>query len=117
MTSLQKYKKGIFLMIISSCLVCVGQLFWKLFSVEGVGQQKLVCLIIGFILYGFGAIIMVIAYRYGKLSVLQPILSLNYVITIILAAVILRETITMGKIVGVACIIAGVTLVSRGGNE
>lgn len=59
---------------------------------------------------------MIIAYRYGKLSVLQPILSLNYVLSIVLAAVILKEKITALKCIGVLIIITGVLLIA-GGNE
>ena len=45
----------------------------------------------GFCFYGVGAVVMIFAYRYEKLSVLQPILSLNYVLSIILAVVVLKE--------------------------
>lgn len=107
--SLRKNKKGIILMLISSIFVCVGQLFWKLASSYG-----LLFLSLGFILYGIGAIVMIIAYRYGKLSVLQPMLSLNYVLTIILAITILNEKITLIKVTGILSIILGVILIGGG---
>lgn len=109
--SIKKNKKGIMLMCLSSAFVCIGQLFWKL-AVEG----TLFYLAAGFLLYGIGALIMLIAYRYGSLSVLQPMLSLNYVFSIILSVSILHETVTLLKSIGVIIIIAGVFLIA-GGDE
>jgi drug/metabolite transporter (DMT)-like permease len=109
MESFKKNKYGILLMIISSICVCVGQLFWKLSINSGV-----LFLIIGFILYCIGALIMIVAYKFGSLSVLQPVLSLNYVLSIILASTILNEKITLIKVIGVLIIIVGVVLVGGG---
>lgn len=109
--SLKKNKHGIVLMALSSICVCIGQLLWKLSAEYGV-----VSLLSGFLLYGVGAIIMIIAYKFGSLSVLQPILSLNYVFSIVLAITILHEPIDLVKIIGVIIIIFGVTLIA-GGDE
>lgn len=109
--SIRKNKKGILLMIVSSLCVCTGQLLWKL-SAEG----GLLPLLAGFCLYGLGAVVMIVAYRYGKLSVLQPMLSLNYVLSIALAAVVLHEEVTLLKCVGVVVIVTGVLLIA-GGDE
>ena len=57
---------------------------------------------------------MIVAYRYGKLSVLQPMLSLNYVLSIILAAVVLKEEVTMIKCIGVLVIMTGVVMIAGG---
>jgi len=110
--SFKKNKIGILLMLISSFCVCIGQLFWKLSSHQGIPF-----LLLGFILYGFGAIIMVIAYRHGKLSVLQPMLSLNYIISVILASVLLNEPVTILKVIGVIVIMIGVVLICGGDEE
>lgn len=109
--SFRRNKKGILMMILSSICACVGQLFWKLSSEYGVP-----ILMLGFCLYAVGALIMLIAYKYGKLSVLQPILSLNYVLSIILGAVVLNETVTLLKCTGILVIIAGVVFIA-GGDE
>lgn len=101
--------KGIVLMILSSCLVSVGQLFWK-FS-EGVTLQWLIP---GFLCYGLGALVMIIAYRYGELSVLQPLLSVSYVLALILSVLFLGETITTTKVLGIMIIMTGVILVGGG---
>ena len=109
--SIQKNKKGILLMLVSSICVCVGQLLWKLSATQG-----LVFMLAGFVLYGAGALIMIIAYKFGKLSVLQPILSLNYVLSIVLATFVLHEAVTLYKVIGVIIITCGVIMIA-GGDE
>lgn len=110
--SFQKNKKGILLMVVSSICACIGQLFWKLS-----GQHGIPMLLLGFAFYGIGALVMLVAYRYGKLSVLQPILSLNYVISLVLGAVALHEPVTALKCVGILVIICGVVLIAGGDAE
>lgn len=110
--SVQKNKKGILLMLLSSICVCVGQLLWKLSAEKGI-----IFMLAGFCFYGAGALIMIIAYKFGKLSVLQPMLSLNYVMSIFLAAIILKEEITILKCIGVVIIIAGVIMIAGGDEE
>lgn len=110
--SFRKNKKGILLMLISSICVCVGQLLWKLSAEKGI-----LYMLVGFCFYGVGALVMIIAYRFGKLSVLQPMLSLNYVLSFFLAAIVLKEEITILKCIGVLVIIAGVILIAGGDEE
>ncbi|WP_025248820.1 EamA family transporter [Desulfitobacterium metallireducens] len=110
--SFKKNKKGILLMLLSSLCVCFGQLFWKLS-----GEQGLAMLLVGFILYGLGALVMLIAYRFGSLSVLQPMLSMNYVLTVFIASAILGEQITFSKILGISIIIVGIILIGGGDGK
>lgn len=109
--SFRKNRVGILLMVCSSVCVCVGQLLWKL-SAEG----SFFYLIAGFAIYGVGALAMIVAYKFGKVSVLQPILSLNYILSLVLAATVLKETITLVKCIGVLILLAGVILIA-GGDE
>ena len=60
---------------------------------------------------------MLIAYRFGSLSVLQPMLSMNYVLSILLGAVVLKEVVTIRKVIGVLVIMAGVILIGGGDEE
>ena len=103
--------KGILLMLVSAVCACLGQLLWKLSA-----DSSLLFLLAGFLLYGIGGVVMVVAYRFGKLSVLQPMMSLNYVLSIVLAVLILHENITVLKCAGVAVIMVGVVLIA-GGDE
>lgn len=109
--SFKKNKIGIGLMLLSALFACLGQMFWKLSATKGIWF-----LLIGFVFYAVGALIMLIAYRHGSLSVLQPMLSVNYIITLILAHFVLHETITPARIIGIAVIMVGVFLIG-GGDE
>ena len=100
---------GILLMLCSSLCVCVGQLFWKL-GAAGI----VVFLLAGFALYGAGALLMLCAYRFGSLSVLQPMLSMNYIFTVLLASFVLDEIITPMKFIGIVIITGSVVLIGRG---
>ncbi|GHU97760.1 hypothetical protein FACS189483_04670 [Spirochaetia bacterium] len=104
-------KFGVVLMILSSVCVCIGQLFWKLSTN---GNILYVCL--GFFLYGLGSILMIAAYKYGRVSKLQPILSINYVFSIFIAAIVLGERITVYKIIGVVIIMVSVVLIGSSRN-
>lgn len=110
--SFAKNRTGILLMLISSICACVGQLVWKLSAEQGIWMA-----LAGFIFYGMGALIMLVAYRFGSLSVLQPMLSMNYVLSILLGALILKEAITIRKVIGVLVIMTGVILIGGGDEE
>ncbi len=110
--SFAKNRTGILLMLISSICACVGQLLWKLSAEAGIWMA-----LAGFIFYGMGALIMLIAYRFGSLSVLQPMLSMNYVLSIVLGALILKEAVTIKKVIGVLVIMTGVILIGGGDEE
>lgn len=109
--SLKKNKIGILLMLVSSLFVCVGQLLWKL-SGGGLTLQ----LIIGFVSYGIGALLMMVAYRFGRLSVLHPMLSMSYVFSTILGIVVLSEPVGK-RIVAIILILIGVILIGGGDEE
>lgn len=70
----------------------------------------------GFVILGCGAILMILSYRYGELSVLQPINSMSYVYSLFLGYAIFHEEITSFKIIGVIAIMLGVILLARGGS-
>ena len=97
---------GIALMLTAALLTCLGQLCWKL------SWGSLPFLIAGFALYGFGALLMMAAMRFGELSVLHPMLSAGYALSIILGALVLDEAITGQKLLGIAVVTAGLICLS-----
>lgn len=104
-------KKGIFLMLLSSFLTCTGQLLWKLADKQE--RAYLIFILCGFVLYGFGAILMIVAFRFGDVSILHPMLSFGFVISLIYGAVILKEEIRLNNIIGVGIIIVGMIYLGR----
>lgn len=105
--------KGIALMLIAAALGCVGQMIWK--AVMSAGGSP-VYIAVGFALYGLGAIAMIIALRYGPLSVLHPMNSAGYILSLFLGAFVLHEHVTPLRILGVIVIALGLIVISRDGK-
>lgn len=93
--------KGIGLMLLSACLVTTGQFLWKL------SADNPAYLFLGLVIYGLGALAMITAFRFGELSVLHPILSVSYVLSLVIGVVFLKEPATWTKILGIAAIFCG----------
>lgn len=107
--SIKNNLKGIILILIASILTAFGQLLWKLSN--GISLKLL---ILGFICYGLGAVLMILAFRYGSLSVIHPMLSFGYIFAIILGKTVLNEQITPIKLLAIAIIMIGVILIGGG---
>ena len=105
--------KGIALMLLSAATACVGQLLWKLAA----RNNSLLLVTIGLALYGCGALLMIIALKFGELSVLHPMMSAGYVLSLVLGALVLNEHITALRVVGVAVIIVGLVFLSSSERE
>ena len=71
----------------------------------------------GYCLYGIFTVLFVFALRHGELSILYPLISLSYVWVAITAAVALHEAMNPLKLMGIAIIMAGVTVLGRGSGK
>lgn len=100
--------KGIALILLSAGMACTGQLLWKLAA----RSESLLLVAAGLALYGGGALLMIIALKYGELSVLHPMMSAGYVLSLVLGALVLNEHVTVPRIIGVAVIIVGLIFLS-----
>ncbi len=98
---------GVALMLICVACLCAGQFIWKRF--DGVWS-----LAGGFVVYCVGALAMLVAYRFGRLSVLQPINSLSVVVSAVLGFMIFGEEISVVKAIGMISILTGVILIAKG---
>ncbi|WP_203332293.1 EamA/RhaT family transporter [Planococcus beigongshangi] len=102
---------GIFLMIAAAASTATGQLFWKLSD-----AILDIPMLLGFILYGMGAVLMTTAFRFGRLSVLHPLMSLGYVIAIFYGAAFLNEAVTLNISLGTLLILVGVIVIGGEGD-
>ncbi|MEH7354718.1 DMT family transporter [Neobacillus drentensis] len=109
--SLRDNKIGILFILCASLTTAFGQMFWKVS--EG---NSILYILIGFFLYFIGAGLMIVAFRFGSLSVLHPILSMGYVFAIFIGGIFLEEIITDKQIAGIVCIILGAILIGGGDN-
>ena len=107
-------EKGILLMVCSSVCTCTGQLMWKL---QNTAENGILFLLLGFLLYGLGAVIMILAFQYGEVSVLQPMLSIGFALSVVLGHFVLGEAITGKKIAGIVLIIIGMILLGKSNTE
>lgn len=67
----------------------------------------------GLACYGISTILLVLALRYGELSVLYPIIALTYVWVSILSVGFLGESINIFKFLGLVFIVVGVAVLGR----
>lgn len=107
--SLNKNKKGIILILFSSLCTSFGQALWKMFD-----DQQLLYLFFGFLLYVVGALFMIVAFRFGSLSVLHPLLSIGYLFGLFIGFFLLQEVITYKELIGTLVILCGVLLIGGG---
>lgn len=109
LNSIRKNRVGMLLMLVSALCTAFGQLCWKLS-----GSSGLAMLACGFALYAVGALLMLTAFRFGSLSVLQPMLSLGYVFAVVIGFAFLKEGLSPGKLAGLLLILLGVGLIGAG---
>ena len=111
----------IFAVFITTLLIAVAQVFWK----QGANKLTfdLVSLIsnwqiwLGFVIYGVGAVILIVSLKYGELSTLYPVIALGYVWVSILASKYFGEEMNFIKWGGIVFIILGVILIGRGSEK
>lgn len=102
------------ILLVMTLLGSIASLFLKKAS-GAVGWAALVKdanLYIGAVLYLASAVLNIVILKYLDYSVVLPLTSLTYIWTMVLSYLILKETITKKKMVGVALILAGAICVS-----
>jgi uncharacterized membrane protein len=128
---------GIILALLSTLFAAFGQLFFKLGAelnikaiLDTILNQNLILtlstlysnpilklgtiLFLGFVLYGFGAILLILALRKGELSVIYPIFAANYIWVAILSSYFLSEFISISNWLGIATIVLGISFIGYG---
>jgi uncharacterized membrane protein len=109
--------KGIMLMLVCTAFTAFGQLFLKRGADDLFPIYLNFELMIGFILYGVGALLMIYALKLGDLNILYPIISLTFIWVTMLSIVFLEETVSTSQYLGIGTILFGVALVSMGGKR
>ncbi len=104
-------------------LAATAQVLWKYGTVRLGEHPSLIAVIMdvplfaGLAVYGFGAILMIVALKHGELSVLYPLISLSYVWVAILSVLLFHESMPAAKIAGICTIMAGVATLGRGAHR
>jgi drug/metabolite transporter (DMT)-like permease len=112
-------------LIVACCtlLIAVAQILIKIganrlshagFKATFIGIFTVPPLFAGYFLYGIFTVLFVYALRHGEVSVLYPIIALGYVWVAILSSVVFHESMNPLKIVAIAIIVAGVSVLGWG---
>lgn len=104
------------LLAVSVISGALGQLFMKAGMLTGWQDYPGVAwIMLGIACYGMAMVVWIYVLAHFELSVAYPLLSLGYVL-VYLGAVVwgrLDETFTLGKTLGVLCIMVGVVLIAK----
>jgi multidrug transporter EmrE-like cation transporter len=71
----------------------------------------------GYCLYGLSTLLLVLALKDGELSLLYPVIALTYVWVTVLSFLIFHDDFNPWKVLGVAFIVVGVTVLGKGGKS
>lgn len=105
------------LVLFCTLLTSFGQVFLKMGSKTFVLNLSLFtnyALIIGVLLYLFGAVIFIIALKHGELSVLYPFIALSFIWVSFLSTYFFGEVMNLYKWLGILVIIIGVSFIGKG---
>jgi drug/metabolite transporter (DMT)-like permease len=118
MTETKNTKLGIFIMLICTLFTASGQFFFKhsakTFQWDIVSLLTNYNLILGGCFYAMGAFLLIIALKYGDLSVVYPFVSLTFIWVMLISSIFFNEIINNFKVGAVIFIIFGVALVGQG---
>ena len=111
--------KAVFLIVVCTLFTSFGQILWKAgittVSLRSVSSIFNLPLFLGFVSYGLGALFMILAFRYGELSVLYPIIATSYVWVSILSPLFFpSDTMNLLKWGGVLLIVVSVSILGFG---
>lgn len=119
-----RYKKirtpflSIALTILSTIFIAIAQLFLKKSAVSlSSGLVALLtnyALYIGLLFYGISAILLVIGWKKGELSVLYPLVALSFVWVALGAGIFLGETVAISTWIGIISILLGISSIGIG---
>jgi drug/metabolite transporter (DMT)-like permease len=108
------------LLLFCTFIMATGQLLLKngmsKFSFSLPGTIYNLPLICGFLIYGAMAVAFLFILKNMELSIAYPIIGLSFVWVALLSLQFLSETITMLQWLGIASVIAGVSLIGGGTN-
>ena len=113
--------RSMLIVVFCTLITALAQILYKLgadrleFSILSVATNWQI--IVGLAIYSVAAVLLVIALKDGELSVLYPIISLNYIWVSVLSSVFLNEAMSAVKWSGIAFIILGVSFIGVGSGK
>lgn len=117
-------RRAVGLVLLSTVFTSSGQIFLKKganqLALDFISLLKNNPLVLGCVLYGVGAIMLIVSLKYGELSVLYPLYALNFIwVSVLSPKFFPSDSMNVVKWLGVFFVIAGVSFIglgSRGGD-
>jgi len=104
-------------MLACTIFTALGQLFYK-FGANNLPEIWTNWqLFVGFILYGIGLVLFLLAMRGGDVNVLYPIIATSFIWTNLLAITYLSESVPLLKWIGSLGIMVGISLIGIGSRK
>ena len=113
-------KKAIVFIVLCTIFTSTGQILWKLglSNITDLFSYINIPLILGFVSYGIGLLLMLAAFEKGDLSVVYPILATSYVWVSLFSPLIFpTDSMNMWKWVGVLVILVSVSILGYGSTK
>jgi uncharacterized membrane protein len=114
----------ILIIIVGVIFAAFGQVSWKL-GMNQAGQLAALnfaslstvllnpYVLLGFVMYGLSALFWLIALSKKDLSFVYPFISLTYILVLVLASLVLKESIGINKSIGTLLIVIGLIIIAR----
>ena len=119
-TTVKNTPKAILLVILCTFLTSTGQILWKL-GANNMSSAATIFhnwpLLLGYLVYGLGAGLLIGSLKYGDLSMLYPFVSLSFVWVNIASIFIFGEFVSILNWVGITSILIGVSLIGYGSSK
>ncbi len=114
--------KAIILVILCTILTSTGQILWKLSTskIEGFDIISLITnipLMLGFISYALGAVLLIFALKEGELSVIYPFIALSFIWVTLTSIFLFHEHVSILNWAGITAILIGVSLIGYGSDK
>lgn len=109
------------LMVLCTAFTSFAQVFYKFgvnrLEFDFISLITNLPLITGMVLYILGAVIMIIAFKGGEVSVLYPIIATSYIWVSLLSIYFFNENLNFFRWIGIFVIIVGIIFISIGSKE
>lgn len=112
---------GLLLMVACTFFSAAGQMLFRMGARDQTFNLSLLFtnpfIIAGYIAFGLGGLLFLLALRQGELTVIYPFISMTFIWAAFFSLLILKERIIPLQLSGLAMIIMGVYLLMKGGRN
>jgi drug/metabolite transporter (DMT)-like permease len=111
---------AVLLMVVCTLLSSLAQVLIKIGSARVTSLATLVFnppVIGGFALLGLGMLTLLLGMRWYELTLIYPLMSINFFWTLLFSALILGESVGSYEVAGLSCIVGGIVVLTSGGGR